>query len=835
MGIRLRGIIELVDKTAGGTASAGRNLEGLTAQATDLAAGLDIAFGVKVLGDMAKVGAQAERVEYRFNALSKGIGGADEVMAAFQAGAGGTADKMTAMTSASKLLQMGITETTDEMESVVEMATRLGDQTQSVADRTADFAMMLANTSIPRLDNFGISSGNVRKQMKYLQEELGKTREEAFKLAVAEEGAKALAILGDRADDNLLKFEKLEAKMADTRVEIGQALLPVFTSLAEIALVLVNAITPLVGLFDKLPDSVSAVGLSMGTTYLATQKFAGALGPLTEKIGLSSGQLGLMSAAVLGLVVAWNELQGVMEDIGKQYDKADEAADNFGETIQAIVDDTGDFDQALETAIGNLNEVHAATESNIVTGTLLGDVFGASAKKTEVMGAAARDLHRVIIQEVDTYQEYLKAMDHYNASMDANEAKLRALTELEWENLHVTQEAADATERRITQGARRQQQMSGRVTGLQREKEAEEAAAAATEARVVRSEASAMRMANAQRTRGAAADEAQAREEELARAEAITAESAARAAERADALALAQRNAAEAAAELANKQATLAEKMTGATEEMFKQAVFEAIDPAAIGIEAWGALGVELGVLDEKSVALSEAALLAAEAVNIGAVSAEEAAPMMTALWEEAEKVNPQFQGIIEKSAEMPQKLDWVIQRQELMANRFVTMGEATDTTTAKMQLFGGQTEIVGGKVGTVANEIDMMRKNALEFEGVYTAEFYIKTYGSVPGGPGDPRPDPEGGTHQFGGVVPGSPGGGAVPAWVHPGEIILNPQYLQNQPAIVPRRVKEAARSLGGGDLITNNFYDQQAYSWWNDQQRRKRRGRFDRRIKGR
>jgi hypothetical protein len=92
------------------------------------------------------------------------------------------------------------------------MATKLGDQTADAGARISDFSMMLANTSIPRLDNFGISSGKVRQRINELLETgQALSREEAFKMAVMEEGSKALATLGDTSDQTAVKIDQVAA------------------------------------------------------------------------------------------------------------------------------------------------------------------------------------------------------------------------------------------------------------------------------------------------------------------------------------------------------------------------------------------------------------------------------------------------------------------------------------------------------------------------------------------------------------------------------------------------------------------------------------------------
>jgi hypothetical protein len=64
----------------------------------------------------------------------------------------------------------------------------------------SDFSLMLANNSIMRLDQFGISSGRVRERIHELQAATdGLSRSDAFKMAVLEEGAAALERLGSAA------------------------------------------------------------------------------------------------------------------------------------------------------------------------------------------------------------------------------------------------------------------------------------------------------------------------------------------------------------------------------------------------------------------------------------------------------------------------------------------------------------------------------------------------------------------------------------------------------------------------------------------------------------
>lgn len=173
--------------------------------------------------DLANLGVEVNTAQRRFTQFAGGADRAAMFMDAFNEGTDNTVDKMAAMSSAGRLLQMGLVETGDEMSQISSIATKLGDQTMGAGDRIADFSALLANQSIPRLDNFGISSGRVRQRINELLAS-GKAlnREEAFKMAVMEEGAKALERLGDTSDLASVQLDKLKASWQTARQELGQ-------------------------------------------------------------------------------------------------------------------------------------------------------------------------------------------------------------------------------------------------------------------------------------------------------------------------------------------------------------------------------------------------------------------------------------------------------------------------------------------------------------------------------------------------------------------------------------------------------------------------------------
>ena len=168
--------------------------------------------------EMYNLGAQVESTQYRFEAFAGGPDEAAEYLNAFTVAAGGAIDRMSAMQGASKLLQMGLVGNADEMELMAKIAVKLGDQTAQAGDRVNDFALLLANQSVMRLDNFGISSGKVRKRIEELQKATkDMSREEAFKIAVMEEGATSLERLGDTTALATTKTGNITAAFANLK------------------------------------------------------------------------------------------------------------------------------------------------------------------------------------------------------------------------------------------------------------------------------------------------------------------------------------------------------------------------------------------------------------------------------------------------------------------------------------------------------------------------------------------------------------------------------------------------------------------------------------------
>lgn len=169
--------------------------------------------GMEFVGQMLELGENTNKTTATFNALTTPLGSSQAIMMQLKDSTGGVVDNLTLMQGANKLLQMGLAGNSEELLKLSEMAVKLGSSMGMDATKAmSDFSLMLANNSVMRLDQFGIASARVRDKMEALKESFpDMDKSERFKLAVLDEGAKALARLGSAAEAAETPLARLQA------------------------------------------------------------------------------------------------------------------------------------------------------------------------------------------------------------------------------------------------------------------------------------------------------------------------------------------------------------------------------------------------------------------------------------------------------------------------------------------------------------------------------------------------------------------------------------------------------------------------------------------------
>lgn len=151
---------------------------------------------------MNALGTQVHANRVLFDQLTQSIGGQDEVLSSLRQSTSGVVDDLTLMSGASQLLRLNIVDSSADLNHLYSNIVKLKSPTEDTTDAIQNFALMLSNESMLRLDSFGISSANVKKAM----DELGIS----FREAVMMEMDKQVERLGDAADVAATKVGKLQ-------------------------------------------------------------------------------------------------------------------------------------------------------------------------------------------------------------------------------------------------------------------------------------------------------------------------------------------------------------------------------------------------------------------------------------------------------------------------------------------------------------------------------------------------------------------------------------------------------------------------------------------------
>lgn len=191
-------------------------------------AGLAVALlylGKKALGtanELAKLGDVANRTHGTFTRLVGGVAASAAALEELRAATKGGVDDLTLMAASSKFLSMHLAENAAEAAHMARVSTQLGmamNMTGGPTKAMESFALMLANKSIRRLDEFGISADRVRKRLKDMGSSVANDAD--FIAAVMAEAAATMDRVGEQSATSA---EKQETAWSNLRVAIGSAI-----------------------------------------------------------------------------------------------------------------------------------------------------------------------------------------------------------------------------------------------------------------------------------------------------------------------------------------------------------------------------------------------------------------------------------------------------------------------------------------------------------------------------------------------------------------------------------------------------------------------------------
>jgi len=301
-------------------------LQGMSATFTKMAAVgtaafAGIAYGAKQAIDAA---AEGQRAAQTFDALNKSIGAiSTDSLDKLRASTRGMVQDTDLMLAGNKFMAMGLATSQEEMQKLAQISTRLGTAMGNGATESMEnFALMMANQSILRLDSFGISSGKVRERIEELMLSTeGMTREVAFNTAVMEQAEVTMTKLGDPVDTVADRMDRMKASSENLKGQIGNALLPVverlliavtpiiekFAAWAQENPKLLGQIIIVAGALAGLVAVLGIIGLVLPTIITGVQLLALGFAFLLSPIGLIIAAVVAIVAVVIWFVANWSE------------------------------------------------------------------------------------------------------------------------------------------------------------------------------------------------------------------------------------------------------------------------------------------------------------------------------------------------------------------------------------------------------------------------------------------------------------------------------------------------------------------------------------------------
>jgi methyl-accepting chemotaxis protein len=724
------------------------DFEGLEFRADDLAEAYDkLKERFDEGRDLAELGAVSLRVEERFGKFAEAAGGADEIMAAFQKGVGGTAKEMEAMSVSSGLLQAGLVGSAAEMERVTNIASRLGDQTIGVTDRIGEFGQLLKNQSIDLLDNFGISSGKVRAEIERLQAaDANLSREQAFLTATFAEADRALAILGPRTEDHLTAMERQEAAAANLEVEIGQKLAPAYSKLADFQGRMSAETAIAIKGFQK--GFGTAAELSGGIDKLAAN-----FGKLATKMGTSSAALGGLGLAVGALVLANEKLQQQLDKMNNAFEESEKAGDALGSSLEGLTIGSEEWDKALDGVVNKMDKANKKYEDSAIASGIIGDAFGADAAMAEVMGAALDSVDDEIQRGSNSYATYIKNVKAANDALKKTGQTIVAVDKVSFE-MHKRIEQSQVSWDNLTAAEQRNQnQIAEQIAAMDGLTWAEAQAKVALDETIAAQEAQAQALertfplweaANANRERGAdrAAQMADVTEhlseqigtqstrlEDLARAE----EQQAAIAEKAAAVADMQAESHQRAAEmmemerektnaLAQETANLSIALKDATKETIARNFIGMLDPEKMGATAYTKavteIGLKSGIMDEESVRLATSMTELAEAVNENLIPMDDVSEALDAVTDNAETGEEAVEDLISQFEKAPSAITPVGNALDDAGSGMATIALQGGEAALMIDSFGESTKNATPALKNFQDKLDATESNLIGLVG---------------------------------------------------------------------------------------------------------------------
>lgn len=361
------------------------------------------------LGATIKSAADAQQASQAFTSLTKSIGTVKtDALEELRKSTRGLISDTDLMKAGNKFMAMGLATSQDEMSKLAGVAARLGSAMGSgPTESMENFALMMANQSIPRLDSFGISSGKVRQRIDELMAaNVNLTREQAFNTAVMEQADVTLQKLGEPLDTTADKMARVQANIENMKVTIGDTLLPILEPLLAKLGEMVVAVSKWTQENPKLTETIVTVLAIMGPLMVALPILVAMFLAITSPVGLVIIAFGLLVTAGVLLYQNWELIKAkaaevwaaIVATVKGKIDSIIAIANGFKDAI------TGAFSAAwsavtagADAAMQGLKDTIAAAANWIIgkVNTMINAINSVTSAGAGIIGASAPQISNI--------------------------------------------------------------------------------------------------------------------------------------------------------------------------------------------------------------------------------------------------------------------------------------------------------------------------------------------------------------------------------------------------------------------------------------------------------
>lgn len=227
-------VIDTIENTGDAVEDSGEAAESSSNRWTELQSKLNLAkeaFGgvqkvVDVTIETIKRGAEIQATTQTFDRLAASINTTgDSLRDNLGSATAGMVSDFELMQSANRFMAMGLASTEAEVAELSRTAVQLGSAMGVEAGQAMeDFALLLANQSIPRLDTFGISSGKVRERIGELTTGVNALdKETAFMVATMEQANLTMDKVGDASTTTAASISRLSVHTQNLKDRLSEA------------------------------------------------------------------------------------------------------------------------------------------------------------------------------------------------------------------------------------------------------------------------------------------------------------------------------------------------------------------------------------------------------------------------------------------------------------------------------------------------------------------------------------------------------------------------------------------------------------------------------------